>query len=447
MSKKFEEFGKEFSAITAKHEEAIKRLKDGRDKTDEKLTKAVADRAAVMDELDLDKARELKREIVDLQSDIETYDARIKKAEETRKEELAAFVKRVEADTWAYSKNVNPKKFGSMKEAMDAAKRIRDEKLVVMTQGFSVCNFRTIQEIYQKSYELMPVRMKTRERHDHFFKYAMADYGSMTIDKIKTADIQKSINDYAKDHTHIQTEHLLAVWRRLYRTAAMMDLNIPDRTYGVRIPECKQDQPRKKEVSATDLEKFIDALLTYNSGSEVGNYQSTGLYSAIRIMQYCGLRPAETFALTREDIHLRPGSGSYISINKASHSTTTNILEVGKTKTQRSIRNVPVPEPLKQILIDCLNWSKYDLLFADYYGNLRDIDETSNYVMRVSKKAGVSFHMYALRHQLSTDLFSAGVAPNVVRDLLGHESASMSLDYAVSNEKDRTAAMENRLIN
>ena len=49
-----------------------------------------------------------------------------------------------------------------------------------------------------------------------------------------------------------------------------------------------------------------------------------------------------------------------------------------------------------------------------------------------------------LRHQLSTDLFSSGTPANVIRDIMGHESASMSLDYAVSNEKDRKNAMDKR---
>ena len=54
------------------------------------------------------------------------------------------------------------------------------------------------------------------------------------------------------------------------------------------------------------------------------------------------------------------------------------------------------------------------------------------------------FTLYQLRHQFSTDLLSAGAPINVVRDLMGHESATMSLDYAVSNEKDRISVINNR---
>ncbi|MCR5373207.1 MAG: tyrosine-type recombinase/integrase, partial [Solobacterium sp.] len=81
----------------------------------------------------------------------------------------------------------------------------------------------------------------------------------------------------------------------------------------------------------------------------------------------------------------------------------------------------------------------------DYSGNLQDIDKISDYVHRVAKAAGVQFNLYMLRHQLSTDLFTAGVPANIIRDIMGHESASMSLGYAVSNATDRQAAINQRI--
>ena len=56
----------------------------------------------------------------------------------------------------------------------------------------------------------------------------------------------------------------------------------------------------------------------------------------------------------------------------------------------------------------------------------------------------VTFTLYMLRHQFSTDLHNAGINPAVIRDLMGHESATMSLDYAVSDEKDRIKAINQR---
>lgn len=342
-----------------------------------------------------------------------------------------------------YSKSIDISKFDTPKQAMELAKKLRDEALVKMQAGYTVSNFKTVEEIYQKSFEVLPVRKKTIIRHGYFYKKGIAQYGNKSIDKITTADIQASINNYAKTHTKRQVDGLLSVWRRIYKTAFLMNMSISDRTVAVIIPECKQEHPKKKDISTEDFETFCDVLLTYNTASRVGAYDSVCIYHALQIMRYCGLRPAETFALTKQDIHVVDGGG-YISINKASHSTVDSMLEIGKTKTQCSVRNVSIPHGLTDSLSEWLDMAKYDLLFADYYGNLRDIDNTSDYIHRVAKKAKVQFNMYMLRHQLSTDLFKEGIPPQDIRDIMGHKSANMSLDYAVSSESDRENALNSR---
>ena len=331
-----------------------------------------------------------------------------------------------------FSKNIVIEDFDTPKQAMEFAKQIRDDALVKMQTGYTVSNFKTVGEIYKKTFELFPVRVKTVKRHDIFFNKGIAQYADVSIDKITSADIQTSINNYARTHTKRQVSGLLAIWKRIYKTAVMMNINIPDRTVPVVIPECYQGTPRKKEISADDLETFCDTLLSYNSASVTGRYMSQSIYYAIQIMKYCGLRPAEVFALTRDDFMLTP-SGGHISVNKASHSTVNSVLEI-----------VPVPAELLPILRECLQWSKHQIVFADIHGNLQDIDDISDYVHRVAKKAKVDFNLYMLRHQLSTDLFSNGTPANVIRDIMGHESASMSLDYAVSNDNDRISAINSR---
>ena len=103
-----------------------------------------------------------------------------------------------------------------------------------------------------------------------------------------------------------------------------------------------------------------------------------------------------------------------------------------------------IPAELKPILIDCLRWSKYDMLLADYFGKIIDIDTSNRIITKVKKTAGIEFNMYMLRHQFSSDLFRSGTDPAVIRDLMGHESATMSLDYATTKEEDRKKAVDKR---
>ena len=345
-----------------------------------------------------------------------------------------------------YRKSVRIDDFENRKQALEFAVKHRDEKKVEMNNGFTVSSTKTVQELYEKTFEYFPVRQKTRKRHDTFY-YAggICKYADTPITKLKTGDIQICVNKYAAEHTKAQVSHFMAVWRLIYKAAFMEDISIPDRTLQVKIPECQPDKPKKKEISPQDLDKFCDTLLGYNSVSVLGRYESRCIWYAIQVMKYCGLRPAETFALTKDDIHIMPGPGSFISVNKAAHSTATSKLELSTTKTKKSERNVPVPDALKPILEECLQWTRNEIIFADYYGNLQQIDYVSNYVHLVAKKAKVQFNLYMLRHQLSTDLFSSGTPANVIRDIMGHKSASMSLDYAVSKEGDREQAVNNRV--
>lgn len=345
-----------------------------------------------------------------------------------------------------YRKTLNLKEFVSEREAMEVAKQIRNEKLTEMQRGYTVKNLKTVGAIYNRSYELIPVRQKTIKRHKCFY-VAIKPYEDTRIEKITAADIQMCINQYARTHTKRQVRGLLAIWRRIYRTALLLNIAIPDRSAQVLIPECVPDQPKKKEISAADLETFLEVLEKYNARTDEGYYNSKCIYYAIQIMRYCGLRPAETLALTKNDIFTNGNGSGYISINKAAHSTLDSMLELGATKTKKSVRMVPIPADLAPILKECLKWSKHDLIFADYHGNLQSIDTVSDYVHRVSKKAGVQFNLYMLRHQFSTDLFASGTNPAVIRDLMGHTSSTMSLDYAVSSEAERIQALDKRKMN
>lgn len=340
-----------------------------------------------------------------------------------------------------FRKSVKISDFDTPSQAMAFACQLRDENLEKMRKGYTVSNFKTVEQLYQKTFELFPVRVKTRMKHDIVYRMVIQPYSDLPIDKIKSADIQKTINEYARNHCRKDTSRVLTIWRRMYKVCALLDINIIDRTIAVIIPDCAESKSRGKEISQSDLQTFCEALLEYNSTSLTGSYRSKAIFYGIQIMKFCGLRPSETFALLKSDINLIKG---HISITKASRSTQESILDISKTKTSKSVRNVPIPPELRPILQECLQWSRNEILLADFYGNLMDIDDIDTLIRNVRKKAKVDFTLYMLRHQFSTDLMSEGTPPNIIRDLMGHESASMSLDYAVSNEKDRIKAISER---
>ena len=344
-----------------------------------------------------------------------------------------------------FTQNVQMKDFASPAAALAAAVRIRDQKLVEFQLAGKTEDLRTVKELYLRSYEIFPVRLKTRYRHDLYFKNVMQPYEDKAIQSLKRADIQESVNKFAETHTAAETKKMLAVWRRIYKTASFLELPVPDRSTGIVIPEGIVPVHREKTLSQSDLETFCEALLSYNEASIAGSYTNKAVYYGIRIMQFCGLRPAETFCLTRSDIDLEK---QVIRVNKAVRSSRDELVSIGSTKTDKSSRWVPVPDQLVPILRECLEWCIHDdLLLADYQGELLEISWIDTLIGNVRKKCpGIRFNMYMLRHSFATDLIKAGVPLNVVRDAMGHEDSSMSLSYVTTQFEDIKKAMNSRKI-
>ena len=343
----------------------------------------------------------------------------------------------------SFRKRIKQSDFNSRTEALDFACKLRDEKLVEMRNGYTaqIAKQNTVKYLYDRSFELLPLSVKTRRKHDFVFRAVIEKFGEKKIDEIKPADILMTLNEYGRTHSAKDTSRVLSIWRRIFATCSLEGINIADKTVGLKIPKCAKTPQRKKDISSADLQIFLDELLSYNSDSITGSYRCRAVWFGIQIMKFCGLRPSECFCLTKDDIHLTQG---YISINKAVRSSQDELITIGETKTRQSVRNVPIPSDLKPILQDCLNWAKHDILLSDYYGNLLNLDDVSTLIINVRRRAHVDFHMYMLRHSFSTDLMTQGTPPNIIRDLMGHESASMSLDYATTRTEDLEKAINAR---
>ena len=370
-----------------------------------------------------------------------------KKEKYIREITTAAGTKMLKIEIRAYGqsfrKSIKLSNYPSKKVALEEAKQIRDEALMKLRAGYTVEKSRipTVKALFEKSYDLLPVRTETKKHHKYIFKTVLEQFGDKPIDRITAADIQGTITTAAKTNSFDITTRVLALWKRVYKVAALMEINVIDRTIAINIPECAEGKHLKKDISPEDLETFCDALLSSDPDNVYGNYRNYAIYYGIQIMKYCGLRPAEVFALTKNDIDLVHG---HISVNKAVRSGFDSKLEIGKTKTEKSKRLVPIPEQLQPVLIECLRWSRNETLLADWNGNLISRNESNRVITKVKKSCGIDFHMYMLRHQFSTDLFRSGTDPVIIRDLMGHESATMSLDYATTKEEDRKQAIDKR---
>lgn len=322
------------------------------------------------------------------------------------------------------------------KAALLSAQKIRNDALQEIQTGRLKKAFPTLKMLYQKKWSLLPLSVNTREKHDAIYKATIAKIENTRIDKLTISDIQLSLNEYAETHSDDAVKRLLTIYKQLYKTAHLLGYDVTDHTAAVVRPVSKVVTKKKPvEVSEETFRTVLDGLLTYN-GYE--SYNRRCIWFMLQIMYYTGMRPSEVLALTADDI-----TDSYISVTKRVGSTTKNKQMVVPPKTASSVRKVPIPPQLTKILEELLLWSKHDYLFACEDGTLWNIDTVSDTIHRVAKKHKVNFNAYMLRHKMSSDLLHQG-DPVIARDLLGHTSFSMTLDYARSTDEQIRNALIHR---
>ena len=376
--------------------------------------------------------------------------------ERTLKSGKTSLLIEIRLDGQTFRQSLKVDDYGGLSTCWKVAREIRDRKLVEMREGRYIQKAPTVKELYTDKFSIMKVRATTKQQHDIIYKMGISDFADTPIDRITAADIQTSVNRYSKTHTLNMTRKFLSIWRQIFQCAAMKGIPVPDRTLSVTINpnHCVRGEKRGKSISKKDFDTFCEALLEYHEWEECGRYRSRAIYYALQLMSYCGLQPAEAYALTREDFHL-DGPMPYISINKCTgydfydpESDEEYQPITRNTKTEYRNRNIPITEECKDLCEEILEWTKYDDVFADYNGKLFDSGAVCTYIRKVSLHCGIPFNQYRLRHNFSSDMFRQNMNPAVIRDLMGHSSRStaQTLDYAQTSKKDLIKAMKKRKI-
>ncbi len=200
-----------------------------------------------------------------------------------------------------------------------------------------------------------------------------------------------------------------------------------------------------KAIPQEERMKFVTAL---------NNHQF--LKPLCMTMMFAGLRAGETLALRWENIDfenkvlsVRNGLTIIPIFDKEG-----NVIErktvIGNTKTACSVRDVPIPDILCEVLKDWkkCQWVKKELMgvdlisphsiiFSNDDGSVRTYSGTRKIFTIFAKANGFAgkFHFHTLRHTYSTMLFEANENPKVIQALLGHRSVKTTLTVYNSVDK------------
>ena len=189
-----------------------------------------------------------------------------------------------------------------------------------------------------------------------------------------------------------------------------------------------------KAIPVEIREKFI-ALLDKNKLIKVVCY--LGLYAGLRIGEILALKWTD---VDFEDkvIKIRSSLTAKLNFNNNGQ-IVKRISVIGSTKTECSLRNVPIPNKLFECLLD---WRNETLFLSKINNNFKPI-----YVLgKVEPKTYTSIskmfhrflkqndfdkfniHFHTLRHAYATMLLEKGTNPKIVQFLLGHRSVKTTLE-------------------
>ncbi len=331
-------------------------------------------------------------------------------------------------------------------EAMKAAKFLRDEALNKIRRNTIVKHTLTVDELFGQLRELNAWSLGTYEHRKKQYELLVPEkMRHKPIDKIVPAEIQTSINEYAETHSSEYVRKAVALWRLIYKAAALNGIAVYDATNLITRPKGKAPvKHREIVISTDDLHRFLDWLSEYRPKEAKAKCARDTLLALIPIQYYTGCRPGEGLALTVDSISF---TREMIYIDKTVGSSTTAFRQIVPTKTAKSKRSVPMPHELMELLQSLVDDAKAEgrtLLLPFVDGLPWSTTYLSARVAELAGYCGIKFNLYMLRHMFSRDMIKSNVNPKVVQDLMGHTTFNMSMYYAYTTEDDRVEAINSR---
>lgn len=368
-----------------------------------------------------------------------------------------------------YTKNFALKNYMSRNDALRDAIVHRDKIEPVIKRkamfGAEEKELYTVDELFSMVPKYFTRAKNTYKKNGKVYTtYIKPRYGEVLITDITTADVQSTLQEVASRCTQQQVRNVKTDWHRIYQVALQKELPVRDLTQIIDTPISNKVSERsmgEQNITEEDFQKYCSFMSTY------GNYmpdQKDKIYNRdiillmLRLMRITGMRPQEAKALRRSDITFSQVDAIdektnesvtadvvWISVLRSIGSSFTEELTEKHTKTPQSMRILPVFHEGIAIVKEALEYSRNDLIFADYDGNPFSTDYLSNYLSLVSKKCGIKVYAGLMRKAFSADNYRMKTNPAAIKKLMGHKNENMSANwYATAASDEVIEAMYNR---
>lgn len=277
--------------------------------------------------------------------------------------------------------------------------------------------------------------------HSLYDNHVRDSIGKCNIDSLRFGDLQKYFNCIHRSSQTCNT--IKAILSSVYSYAmknGCIETN-PIREIEIIRSEQKRDV---KSITFEEFTRIIEYTLKPNKRGEIP-FSKRSYACSFYIGYFLGLRISEALALNKSDFDFDKDT---VKINKQlvhdglkrEKYYTTNQM---KTKTSKAV--LPLPEPLKIVLMQWFKENPYEIVCPDENGlyiNPRIVD---GYIRGMRKKLHLSkdFCFHSFRHSCASNLVKSGVDVATASKILRHANITTTLDvYTDAKQEDMKGAIE-----
>ena len=251
------------------------------------------------------------------------------------------------------------------------------------------------------------VRNNLKPRTYDYYKYLIDGrlkkwFGNKDINKIKRADVMDFLNNYSSELEKSTLKKYRNCLITMFNYAIKKDylqINVAEK---VDIPRGKQVTKKENCYTYPQLQELILALENEKSNRKM----------FVIIAMTTGMRREEICPLTISDIDL---INNTITVDKAMVESKEFGVLITDTKNRSSVRQVDIPDYLKELLSEYIKTLRNDRLF-----HILPDTMTSWFNKFIKRKDLPHITLHGLRHSYATYLINNNIDINTISTLLGH---------------------------
>jgi integrase len=299
------------------------------------------------------------------------------------------------------------------------------------------------------------LRPSSFERYEAIFRNHIAPFpiANIRVADAASMDISRHlIALFNAGGSYSQIKNAVKILRMFFKYAREEGYTAKDPLRKIIIPGEKPAKNPPEIFKKEELEKIKEEMAR-------SNYRYTFL---VLLALGTGLRQGELLALRYKDVEestIQVTQALSVSTHIDGEGKRIRVVKVDKTKTDSSIRTVPIPASLmhafrqhkKQQMEEYmrLGLGRPEYVFTTDTGNLLDPRNVLRSFTRLLDRAGVEHKKFhSLRHTFASTLVAAGVPLPVVKDLMGHSNIATTMIYVHMqlNDKRKAVAFMDQLV-